>query len=59
MEVAGLHLIVVYIKRRQKNIEERVACHPVYALCKEAERMMGTIRLVQWWDQDAVNEPEE
>ena len=55
----GLHPIKVYIKRRQKTIVERVACSPVYALCTEGERMPGMTRMVLWWDQDGVNEPEE
>ena len=59
MDAMGLHPIKVYIKRRQKTIVERVACSPVYALCKEGERMPGMTRMVLWWDQDAVNEPEE
>ena len=59
MESAGLHTIVDYIRRRQENIAEKVACCPVYKLCVEAERMPGTIRMVRWWYQDVVNEPEE
>ena len=59
MEAAGLHPIRVYIKKQQRTISERVACHHVYALYTEAEQMPGTSRLVQWWDQYAVNEPEE
>ena len=59
MEDTGIHPVGVYIKRRQTNISERVACRPVYALCTEAERMPGTSRMVRWWDQDAVNKPEE
>ena len=43
----------------QKTTSERVACHPIYALCEVAERMPGTSWLVQWWDQDALNKPEE
>ena len=59
METAGLHPIGLYIKRRRKTIAERVYFRPIYALCTEAERMMGTSRLVRWWDQDAVNEQKE
>ena len=59
METVGLHPSGVYIKRRQTNRLERIACRPVYALFTEAERMTGTIRMVLWWDQDAVNDPEE
>ena len=54
-----IHPIGVYIKKRQTTILERVACRPVSALCTDVERMPGTIRLVQWWDQNAVNEVEE
>ena len=31
MDSAGIHPIIVYIKRRQTSIEERVAFRPVYA----------------------------
>ena len=57
MDSAGIHPIMVYIKRRPTTIAERVDCRPVYALCMEAERKPGTIRMVHWWDQDTVNEP--
>ena len=59
MDSAGLHPIGVYMNRNQATIADRVACRPVYAMCTEVERMPGTIRMVRWWDQDAVNEPEE
>ena len=57
MEDTGVHPIMVYIKRRQTTISYRVACHPGYVLCTEAERVPRTSRLVLWWDHDAVNEP--
>ena len=47
MDSAGLHPIGVYIKRQKTTIAERAACRPVYAFCTEAERMMGTIRMVR------------
>ena len=59
MEFTGLHLIRVYISRKQETIAESVACRPIYDLCKEVDRIPGTSRLVRWWDQDAVNEPEK
>ena len=55
----GIHHIVVYISRRQATIVERVVCRPIYELCMESDRIPGTSQLVGWWDQDAVNEPEE
>ena len=59
MDATGVHPIGVYIKRRNTTISERAACCPIYALCTEAERMPGTNRMARWWDQNAVNEPEE
>ena len=59
MEAAGIHPIGVYIRRRQATISESVACHFIYELCTVAEQMPGTIWLVRWWYQYAVNEPEE
>ena len=57
MDYAGIQPIRVYIKRRQMTIADRVAFRTVYALYTEAERMLGTIWIVRWWDQDVVNEP--
>ena len=59
MEDAGIHPIGLYIRRQQATIAEKVACRPIYEICTEAERIPRTSRMVQWWDQDAVNEPEE
>ena len=41
------------------TVEEKVACLPVYILYTEAERMLWTMCMVRWWDQDSVNEPEK
>ena len=57
MDSAGIHPIGVNIKRWQKTIAERVTFRRVYTLCTEAERIPGMIRMVRWWDQDAVNDP--
>ena len=35
------------------------ACGPIYDICMEEDRMPGTSRMLLWWDQGAVNEPEE
>ena len=59
METVKIHPIGVYIRIRQSTKAKRVACRPIYELCTELERMLGTSRLVQWWDQDAINEPKE
>ena len=59
METAGLHPIMEYIRRQQATIAEKVTCRPIYELCVEAERRLGTSRRMRWWDQDVVNEPEE
>ena len=54
MEVAGIHPIGVYIRRRQATIVERVACCPIYEMCTEVEWMLGKIWLVRWWYRDAL-----
>ena len=59
MEAAGLHPIRAYNRRMQANIAEKLACRTIYELCAKAERMPWTIRMVRWWYQDVVNEPEE
>ena len=59
MEFAGIQPIGIYTKRKNMNIAERVACPTVYALYTEAERMLGTSRMVRWWDQDTVNDTKE
>ena len=59
MEAAGLHPIRKYIRRRQATIAEKVTCRPIYEICVKVERILGTSRMVRWWDQDVVIEPEE
>ena len=59
MEDVGLNTIVEYIKRWQATIVEKVACHLIYELCVKAEWMPGMSRMLRWWDQDVVNEPED
>ena len=59
MDAAGLHPIREYIRRRHATISEKATCRTIYELCVELERMPGTSRMVRWWDQDVVNEPEE
>ena len=59
MDVTGFHTIGEYIRRRQATIAKKVECFPIYELCVEAKRLMGTICMVIWWNQDVVNEPEE
>ena len=59
MEAIGIHTIKEYISRRHATIAEKVACCPIYELCVEAERMMGMILMVIWWEQDVVNGPKE
>ena len=59
MEAVGIHPIGVFIRSQQANIADIVVYFPIYELCTEAERIPGTIQMLQWWDQDSVNEPEE
>ena len=58
MDAAGIYPIMEYIGRIQAAIAEKVACHPIYKLCVEAEHMPGTSRMMTWWYQDIVNETE-
>ena len=50
---------VEYIRRQQATIVGKLAFRTIYELCAKAERMPGTIWMMRWWDQDAVNEPED
>ena len=59
MESTGIHTIRGYILRWQATIAEKVACHLIYELYAKAERSLGKIQMVIWWDQDVVNGPEE
>ena len=59
MEAAGINPIGEYIRIRQTTIAEKLVYHSIYEICVEAERITGTSRIVRWWDQDLVNEPDE
>ena len=55
MEAVGINSIGVYINRRLTTIAKRVALRPFYTVDMEEGNIQETRRLVQWWDQDAVN----
>ena len=59
LEAAGLHPIMEYIRRRHATIAGKLICLPIYEFCIETERIPGTSRMMIWWDQDVVNEPEQ
>ena len=59
MESAANHPIREYIRRRKATIAEKVVYRPIDELCAWAERMPVTSWVLNWWDQDVVNEPEE
>ena len=59
MESVGLLPIGEYIRRQQATISEKVDRCPIYELCDKAELIPGTRRLVRWWGQDVINEPEK
>ena len=59
MDSMGIHSIGICINRRQTTIADRVDFRTVYALCTEADNILGTIRMVRWWYQDAVKDPDE
>ena len=58
LEAAGLQPIIDYIRRQYTTIAENLACCPIYELYVEAEWILGTIRMIIWWYQGVVNEPE-
>ena len=47
MKAVGLHPIGVYIRIQKVTIAERMDFCPIFELCMEAERMPGTIWMVQ------------
>ena len=59
METARLHPIREYIRRRQANIAKKVVCRLIYEMYAVAERIPRTSRVVRWWDQEVVNEPDK
>ena len=59
MESTVIHPVGEYTRILQANIAEKLSRQPIYEICIEAERIMGTSRIVRWWDQDLVNEPDE
>ena len=59
LEAAGLYPIHEYIRRWQATIAAQVESSPIYEICTKAERRLGTIQMMIWWDQDVVQEYEE
>ena len=59
IEVVALHTIKEYFQRRQATIVAQVAYGLIYEQFTEAERRLGTSRMMKWWDQDMLHESEE
>ena len=58
LETAGLWIIKEYMQQCKSTVEAQVALWKIYELCKGAERMLGTSKFMQWWDQDVGREVE-
>ena len=59
LEAVGLYPIQEYIQRQYATMAAQVAFQPIYDLCTNEEQRPGTIQMMKWWDQDAVQESEE
>ena len=63
----GIEVNVIHWDPPHRGIYKETTCGhsgkgglpPIYDTCTEVEQIMRTSWMVQWWDQDAVNEPEE
>ena len=58
MEAAGLWPMKEYIQRRQANIAEYIANHPIYELYAGVEWMPCLSTLMWWWHQDVKPQEE-
>ena len=52
LEATGMWLMKEYIRRWQANIAGYITNFQICELCIGSERMMGSSRLMQWWNQD-------
>ena len=52
LEVTGLWPMREYVRRWQAKIAEYIAGHPIFELCRYAERREISIMFLCWWDQD-------
>ena len=58
MEAAGLWTIKEYIQRRQATIAAQVTCRKIYEASTGAELILGSSRMMRWWEQDVGREEE-
>jgi hypothetical protein len=54
LEAASLYPIKHYISVRQNTLAENVATRPILDLCRESERLSGSIRQTLWWTQQRL-----
>ena len=51
LEEAGLFTIEHYISVRQNTLAANIATRPILELCRESERLSGSINRILWWTQ--------
>jgi hypothetical protein len=51
LEEASLYSIDHYISVRQNTLAVNIATRPILELCRESERLSGSIRRLFWWTQ--------
>ena len=56
LKAVWIYNIKEYIQIRQVLIAAQVACRPIYDMCTEVEWMLGSSRMMRWWDQDVGRE---
>jgi hypothetical protein len=53
--VAGLLTIEHYVAVRQQTFVDKVATHPIYALCEASVRRTGSATSMYWWSQPKLD----
>ena len=51
LEEAGLFPIEHYISVRKNTLAANIATRPILELCRESERLSGSINRILWWTQ--------
>ena len=54
MRAAGMEEMGTYISRRQNIVAQYIATRPIFDMCLEAERKMGSRVSMRWWEHEGI-----
>ena len=56
LDAASMHSMDHYIMVRQRTLVQNIATRPILGLCREMEKLSGSVNRQDWWDQQQIKD---